>query len=32
MTVFELLEQEILEIPDNDKIIDTIRSSCFKFE
>lgn len=32
MTVFELLESELLTKQENDRLIDTIRTSCIKFE
>jgi hypothetical protein len=32
MTVFELLEGELMDKQDNDRLIDTIRTSCYKIE
>lgn len=32
MTVFELLETDLMEKNENDKFIDTIRTSTFKIE
>jgi hypothetical protein len=32
MTIFELLEGELMDKQDNDRLIDTIRTSCFKIE
>lgn len=32
MTVFEILEPEILTKNENDKIVDTIRNSTFKID
>ena len=29
MTILELLEAELMDLQDNDRLIDTIRSSCF---
>jgi hypothetical protein len=32
MTVFELLEGELMDKQDNDRLIDTIRTSCYRIE
>lgn len=32
MTVFELLEGELMDKQDTDRLIDTIRTSCYKIE